>query len=267
MMHHQKLVAALKVNGKVLRESGEAVQLPFGSEFSILLKNLNSVRAVVSVSIDGKDVLNGDQLVINANSSMDLERFLNGDQKEGRRFKFIERTSEIEDHRGVGSDDGLIRIEFQYEQQYKWVQPEPYYYTKSWNGGSGGSLGASPSYGDIQCSSSLGADVSKSALRSVGASSSSYATNSVTTQAANFADVNDAGITVQGSKSNQQFHTVHVGALESTKHVIVLQMKGVKGEVPVVAPVTVATRKTCSSCGSTYKSSYEYCAKDGTYLG
>ena len=41
MMYHKKLVASIRTNGKILREFKDTVYLPFGSEYSILLKNLN----------------------------------------------------------------------------------------------------------------------------------------------------------------------------------------------------------------------------------
>jgi len=46
-MYKEQMVAAVKVGGKVLRENGETVVLPFGSEYSVYLKNLNTVRAGV----------------------------------------------------------------------------------------------------------------------------------------------------------------------------------------------------------------------------
>lgn len=58
-MYHQKLVCCVKVGGKVLRESGDSVNIPFGSEYSILLKNLNSVRIQAKVFIDGQDATEG----------------------------------------------------------------------------------------------------------------------------------------------------------------------------------------------------------------
>ena len=120
MMYHQKLVACVKVDGKILRESGDSVSIPFGSEYSILLKNLNTVRVQVKVSIDGTEATEGTWLVIQPNSSVELERFIrNGNMNRGNRFKFIERTGKSEKHRGIGSDDGLIRIEYQTEK----VQP------------------------------------------------------------------------------------------------------------------------------------------------
>ena len=118
-MYNNKAAVAIKVNGKVLREFKDTVYIPFGSEYSILLKNLNTVRALINVYIDGDNVVPGG-LVLNAGQEVDLERAIrNGNMSEGNRFKFIERTSNIEDHRGIKLEDGLIRIEFQFEKVYK----------------------------------------------------------------------------------------------------------------------------------------------------
>ena len=117
MMYQNKLVASLKANGKILREFKDTVYCPFGAEYSILIKNLNTVRALVHVYIDGESML-PDGLVLNAGQEIDLERSIkNGNLNEGNRFKFIERTGKIEQHRGVKLEDGLIRIEYQFELQ------------------------------------------------------------------------------------------------------------------------------------------------------
>ena len=65
MMYNSKLVASIKANGKVLREFKDTVYIPFGSEYSILLKNLNTVRALINIYIDGDNVVPGG-LVLNA---------------------------------------------------------------------------------------------------------------------------------------------------------------------------------------------------------
>ena len=75
MMYAHKFAVAIKNNGKVLRERGDSVALPFGSEYSIFLKNMNSVRALVRIEIDGTDVTGGHQLIVPANGTLDLERF------------------------------------------------------------------------------------------------------------------------------------------------------------------------------------------------
>src|ERR1700721_1628098 len=107
MMYSNKFVASLKVGGKILREQSGVVALPFGAEYGILLKNLNSRRAQVKVTVDGQDATEGTKLILPANGSINLERFIkNGNLKTGNKFKFIERTSKIEDHRGIKEDDG-----------------------------------------------------------------------------------------------------------------------------------------------------------------
>src|SRR5271154_2427262 len=130
MMYSDKLAIAVKVNGKVLREFKDTAFVPFGSEYSLFIKNLNSVRCRVSISIDGNDIADGDSFIINANSSMELERFLkNGNMSKGNRFKFIERTAGVEAHRGgAQAEDGIIRVEFEFEREivpYKQYVAEP----------------------------------------------------------------------------------------------------------------------------------------------
>ena len=131
MMYGNKLAAAIKVNGKVLREFKDTVYIPFGAEYAITIKNLHTTRAVVNVYIDGDNMVPGG-LVLNAGQSVDLERSIkNNNLTEGNKFKFIERTNSVENHRGIGVEDGLVRIEYQFEQprpvinisQTLWNQP------------------------------------------------------------------------------------------------------------------------------------------------
>src|SRR5689334_6539000 len=100
-MYSEKMVCAIKVGGKILREHSDnntqTVFIPFGSEYSFYLKNLSSGRrACVWITIDGKDAIDGG-LVLNPNQSVDLERFIEaGQMDKGLRFKFIERSEKIE---------------------------------------------------------------------------------------------------------------------------------------------------------------------------
>lgn len=151
MMYNNKLVASLKANGKILREFKDTVYIPFGQEYSFLLKNLNTTRALVNVFIDGEDMTPGG-LVLNAGQEVDLERSIkNGNLKEGNKFKFVERTSAIENGpRGIKLEDGIIRIEFQFEKPPMRVSDLPDWQKKSIfgpmygnHGGIVGSTGAS----------------------------------------------------------------------------------------------------------------------------
>jgi len=118
-MFNKQLVTCVKVAGKILKEKGDKVFIPFGSEYSLYLKNLNSLRAAVRIEIDGQSVTDGQDLIIQPNSSVDIERFIkNGNLSSGNKFKFIERTGKIEAHRGIGGEDGLLRVEFQFEKVY-----------------------------------------------------------------------------------------------------------------------------------------------------
>ncbi len=113
MVYQQKLVVVIKYNGKILREVDNTVLIPFLAEYEIFIKNLESRDAVIKISIDGEDVLDNQSIIIKANSSCLLEGFLKGN-KVSNKFKFIQKTGKIQDHRGDRVDDGLVRIEYQF---------------------------------------------------------------------------------------------------------------------------------------------------------
>jgi hypothetical protein len=116
MTYKKGFVAAIKTQKKILREKDGVVYLPFGSEYSILLKNLESRKVKVKIKIDGEDVIkNG--LVLRPEETIDLERFVKDNLSEGNRFKFVQKTEEIVKHRGDRIDDGIIRIEFAFEKK------------------------------------------------------------------------------------------------------------------------------------------------------
>jgi len=257
-MYKNKLAIALKSAGKVLREFKDEVYVPFGSEYSIFIKNLNSVRALVTVSVDGEDVGEGTKFVINANDSIDLERFIkNGNYEAGNRFKFIERTDAIEDHRGIGIEDGLVRVEFQFEKPVTlkldqiWPdKPYPPYnppYNPYWTNTAGRAIGGSGDVGRGQITFTANSvNVSNDVSQSV---------------------VNDAGITVPGSISDQKFVDASWFPVETETHVVVLKILGeTKDNVQVRKPVTVKAKPTCETCGRTNQATAKFCAECGTSL-
>jgi hypothetical protein len=293
MMYQDKFVVAIKVGGKVLRETKDLVQMPFGSEFSVLVKNLNSRRAKFTLHIDGTDVLDGDDVVVNANSEVEMKRFFrNGNMDEGNAFKFIERTQSIEDGpRGIKVDDGIVRVEFWFEQappvitttttihHHKDVWWDEYYRIRSPYG--------SPYYsttygagalGDVRLGHNIVAQTaSKGIMRGAGgsmtggsAASGSATAYNVSTHAASIPvpdlSVNNAGITVPGSKVEQKFMTVYGFNPEAESQVIILRMVGRSGNVQVAAPVTVKSKQKCSTCGKVNKATAKFCTDCGTAL-
>jgi len=244
MMYSNKLAVAIKsAQNKVLREFEDTVYIPFGEEYSIFVKNLNSVRASVNVSVDGEDVADGKSFVVDANDSIDIQRFIkNGNLSEGNRLKFIERTSSVEHHRGIGVEDGLIRIEFQF------AKPA----LPTWN---------VYNHHTIFNDNIIGGNVRSFTSQSIECSSNTeqYTCKSIP-------KANDAGITVPGSVSDQQFNEVATFPLEAETHVIVLKLLGQTENVKVVEPVTVKAKPKCTTCGRVNKATAKFCANCGTSL-
>ena len=270
MTYKDQFVAEVKANGNILRVKDGAVYLPFGSEYSILLKNLNSRKASILISIDGDDVLDGHSLVLDANESTELQGFLR-DTSAKNRFKFINKTKQIQEHLGDKVDDGMIRIEFAYEK----VIPEPlikqtihevhhhygnpmkysfYNDDSSWLGSTRSLIGSSAGSNNVMENS--GDQVM-------------YSSN-VTMDSLGVEDMSsplpEEGITVKGSEINQAFRYASVGELEQSE-VIVIQLKGISiNQSSVQKPITVKTKLECKTCGTKSKSSFKFCPVCGTFL-
>lgn len=276
-MYSNKLVASLKANGKILREFKDTVYIPFGSEYSFLLKNLNTTRALVNVYIDGDNVIEGG-LVLNAGQEVDLERYVkNGNLSTGNKFKFIERTNSIEQHRGVKLEDGLVRIEFQFELPRPVLnitdKYDNYWKTSSpWNSSIYGAT-TNTSYNvngimrnvDFSAGENMkatAASATSATLKSMNISTTSNTHDGMATM-----DWNDTGITVPGSKSEQKFQTITMGALDPTVHNIVLKLLGeTLDNEPVRKPVTVKHKPRCVTCNKLNKASAKFCTECGTAL-
>jgi hypothetical protein len=298
MMFHNNLVATIKVGGKILRENKDTVTIPFGSEYSILLKNLSTVRALVTVSVDGTNATEGTEgLIIPANGELELKRFIkNGNFNSGNCFKFIERSEAIENHRGIKADDGLIRVEYKFEEPQKpaapwnwddfqkkpWTPeprrrrredwphyPRPYWgndlYRNSRVTSSTPTRGLRPSFTNstrMAPSGRLGS--SGTSGRTKGIQTNSILRGMSLTPSS--MEANDAGITVPGSVSDQKFVAGEHFKTETTSHVIVLKLVGkIAGKV-VSQPITVQTKPTCTSCGKVNKAVNKFCAQCGTGL-
>jgi len=227
------------------------------------------------VFIDGDNVVPGG-LVLGAGQECDLERSIkNGNLTAGNKFKFVERTAAIENGpRGAKLEDGLIRIEFQFEKIYQ-RQDGPFFIGNNTPWGNTptpwqttpynspilrglGNLGTGDPYGGLSgttlCSAQYSASSAKPSLMNVAT-------------AATAQSLNDIGITVPGSKSDQKFATVSSFPTEMEKHTIVLKVLGETADnKPVAKPVTVKAKPKCSTCGKLNKATAKYCSECGTAL-
>lgn len=256
-MHNNNLVVAVKSDGSVLREHGSTVYLPFGSNYSLLIKNLDSEsKASVNVEIDGEDALKGRSLIVNSDDSVELKRFINSSLDRGNRFKFIEATDEIRENRSDNSMNGIIKVTYQFEKksdainhieelieegndvdwEVPWyIQPKIKDYTVDYN------------YSDYT---------------ETFQSAKSNTTNILRNQSFNY-----EGITAPGEVIDQGFKIGNIGKLEPTRYTITLQLKGKNTESEdIEEPLTTEDKIECSTCGRKYDSSYKYCPQCGTSL-
>ena len=302
-----KFVAVITCNGKILRdfkndEDNYQVKLPFGSEYGIRLKNLNTTKCAFSVYIDGEDVLNGSRIILNPNESHDLEGFMDNNIVKNK-FKFIEKTKKISEYRGDKIDDGMIRIEYQFEKKPAVIEKkpivEPWKYPYTWNeewtvsnsddrpekfrgfsisqdSTDNDSLGEEPtskgiyngptSHEGSPCNINLSCNTNYS-RQNVNAR---MQTNSVIRSMSNSQPEpeNEDGITVKGSQTNVQYKTGWLGEMEEVKHVMVLTLSGYKeeGKKKVAKAITVKDKIKCPTCGTKNKSSNKFCSECGTSL-
>ena len=291
MVYLEKFVASIVSQKGIISEenvhSGDStVFLPFGTDYGLKFKNLNTRLACVSITIDGKDVLDGSSLVVHPNSTVNLDGFMeNGKVK--TRFRFIQKTEQIKKHRGDKIDDGIIRIEWRYEQElltftlpyYPYVrEKDPYIHkgypykknpfdiTEPWTHDNvpwwvTTPIGTYYSGSNTVTGSNINNDKNvKSCFNHNTVLRSSNCKTDKNTQVA-------SGITVKGGDANQNFVTASVNQLESEKHVIIINLKGLlKNNQPVKQILSTKTKTQCSSCGKYHKSMVKFCSNCGTRL-
>lgn len=284
-MHKQNFVLAVKANNKSLREFDGKVYLPFGSEYTIFLKNLDSRKARVQIFIDGQDALDGTKLVVDGKSQVDLKRFIkNGNFEQGNSFKFIEKTEKISKHRGDRAEDGLITIHYEYEyalpknygplvnyREYeeprKWAVPYPPYNTVWYSSTAEYHLSDSDEARAFY-SANLGggtttcASNSSNLLRSKGVKS--FVNDVSQSEVPTFANTN--GVTAPGSINDQKFVPASYFWGDGTIHTMTLEMKGETPDtkVTVQKPVTVKKLKRCSMCGTNVRQVAKFCHECGS---
>jgi hypothetical protein len=259
-MYHEKFVAVIKHNGKILRDVGGEVRLPFGSEYTVLLKNKNVVDAVANVEVDGEDALQGHGIIVPANQSVEIKGWMHN-MSETNKFRFIKKTKEIQNHRGNRPDDGMIRIEYSFEQQFdskiylKSISPPmektewpPFFPNYPSDGPSWTYYGSSTSDGTH---------------------TKSFNSNSSVVCCYNNS-LSEDGITIKGQKIDNGYVYGSIGPLEETKHVIILRLFGerrVGNRVKKVNKVVpTRTRIQCDVCGRKWRSHMQHCGNCGNYL-
>lgn len=280
-MYSNKLVLAVKASGKILREFKDQVYIPFGTEYSLLIKNLNSVRASIQVSIDGTDATENVSLIIPAGGEIELERFIKqGNKDSGNKFKFIERTNAVEKTRGIQLEDGLIKVECHFEKQWAYNKPlyplintnlyapgTPINNPPNWYSDTAQPPQVAPTWISNIVTRGSAQGGSTIPQGPIPRSTSCSVTRGGITDATSTQVYNDAGITVPGSVSDQAFTIVSPFPLELEGHVLVLNLVGETPQGKLIeSPITTNVKQKCVTCGKVNKLTSKFCVECGTSL-
>lgn len=264
-MFRNNFVVSLKSGEKFFRENGDKIEVPFDSEYSIFMKNINSRKAVVKVSIDGKDVLDGHSLVVQPNSALELEGFMDGNFSKNK-FKFIKMTEKIENFRGKYPEDSLLVVEYDFEKErpltkeivyiphYPPYPQYPYsYYYPGWMYMPNWTYTPTITYGG-RTTSSITIKGNNDDITYTNCNYSSFVPSE-----------ND-GITVKGNDISNQFYPTYIGEMENHPTVISLKMIGISKEISKEKVVFTSDKKICLTCGENNRYSNKFCSCCGTRL-
>ena len=251
-MYKNSIIVLVKKDGQPLRETdGKFVYLPFNSEYSLEIKNQTWKRAIASIKIDGTDVLGGDEIIIPAQGSVPIERFItNGDLSSGKKFKFVPLSdSKVQDP--SSPENGLLEVEVWFEKQPEitipytpptplrrrdsgW--PKPYWSDPDW-----------------YVSTSMGAMSNEASSVTYGGKVTcmSFTSNNI------IPDSGVAGATVEGGKSNQSFVNGYFGQKDYPSVAFKFWLRGVAQEV------TSEDKLYCVSCGKKSRFDYKFCPRCG----
>ena len=236
MMHYSDTVVTIvDGNNKPIREleaertdKGRKCKifLPFESEYKFLIKNNSDTRIKLEIEIDGTNVTN-DGLVVFAYNNYFLERFLNSPEK----FKFVRRNDDrVSDPSNI--DNGTIKVKV-----YKEIKPytppnQPVYpsvYSALFNQGqiSRGDYGdyGNETYVEFRdyCAEESNFKMSKSAP----SFNCSLNNSSIRSFAPQQKTLGEAGATVGGSRSNQQFTSTIRNGDPGVDSVFIFNLRGI----------------------------------------
>ena len=250
-MYKNAFIVLIKKNGKPLREiNGKEVYIPFNSEYTLELRNNNYRKAVAKITIDSADVLGSHELIIPANGSVMLERFIaDGDLNKGKKLKFVP----LSDGRVAdpsSPENGLIEIEF-------WLEKPPYS-TIQW-------IPTYPQFNfqpywcftntDNVTANIKGSQCNVSSNFCSFGNPLSIADNRRMVRSAELKG--NAGATVEGSRSNQSFTFGTFGEKEYPSTIFRMWLRGLD------LPITTSDSIHCVNCGKKLKSEFRFCPKCG----
>ncbi len=262
MAYDDQFVLCVLRDGRPVREIGGTVRLPFHSEYKVRLKNKHShLRAKAKVWIDGREVSNLGDFILQPNETLDLERFLDHSMSRGNRFKFVplgdSRVNDPTDH-----NNGIIRVEFYREKRWDPRPPiRPLRRTaiksrSDWNY-------LEPHYNTFDFLNTGGSGTASSSMTS---SVNYVASNTLES----IVPINDAGATVEGGFSGQSFSYGADFQTESYPVTLELRLRGIDhremdwDDRPSHPRRPKKRIKFCPNCGARRHGMARFCDSCGT---
>jgi hypothetical protein len=260
-MYLNKFVLSIIHNKYPVKEFGaggdKRVAIPFNSEYKIRLKNKNDRSCTARVFVDNKKAAVLGDLIINANGTIDLERFIDSSLKRGKKFKFVSLDHpDVDDP--TSSENGVIKVEFRLAKKengikinvlptYKPWNWDDWRYTKPLNPWDGGT-------GDFTVyNSSLRSDGSHD-----GSVQMSFCSDNLVSD--NVSSLED-GATIEGGHSNQSFVYSNLD-VEDIPTILYLKIVGIKDSKQADKLIY----HYCSKCGFKVKRSDKFCSECGKKL-
>ncbi len=265
-MYKNNYVLTIRRNNQTLPETNGECLLPFQSEYEVRLRNKNRKRSLVDLYIDGRLVTKGG-LIVDANSYVDLERFIDSDLTRGDRFKFVPISDDRID-KGE-SQNGLVEARFYDERERKFEilntsWSHTCHYQNCWQCGtwhcscqycpirnytinSGGTSGNAIYSSNVAIYNST--DISQC--------STAHPTSSVLRGEAS------AGGTVRGGTSSQRFTASYLDVDKEKPTVIRLKLLGVPPQGHECKGKIISY---CTRCGQETGQEDRYCSKCGKDL-
>jgi hypothetical protein len=253
MMFENNLVVAVKAQNKYLKDNGHKVFLPFGTEYSLFFRNKDTRRVVIGpVVIDGTDILNDTRMILDGNSEWNLEgggKAFDPAKTKNYRFKFIEKTAKISEHRGDDPSDGLVSVTFQYEATSVVLE----------------TVNRLFSYDHQVTAKGLSRRINADTIigGAVGAGDNLPAAHSMCFME----EPQKSGMTTEGSNFNQSYNSGRLGRMEFQKHTLTFGLYGqTESGVDVTQVVTPKTKTVCDTCGTGNPYGSKFCSECGTNL-
>ena len=264
MAYDSQFVLCVLHKGSPVREIGRTVHLPFHSEYKVRVKNKHPfLRAKARVWIDGRQVSNLGDFILQPNETLDLERFLDESMTNGRKFKFVPlHDGRVNDP--TDEENGIIKVEFYREK--RWDPPRrPIRPLRKGFGPHGASARGDWSYNP---STTIGSSTFTSGGGGT-TCSVNYVSNSIAPALDSLVD-EGAGATVEGGFSGQSF--VYGSDFQTEYYPVTLELRirGVdRREVdwddrPQPPRRPKKRIKFCPNCGAKRHGMSKFCHSCGT---